>query len=62
MQHAGLRSNKVCLALNSLKLPMNGARILVLGISYKKNVDDCREALRSTLWKTKRAGLFSCIQ
>ena len=37
-------SNKVGLALNSLKLPMNSARILVLGISYKKNVDDCRES------------------
>ena len=47
-------SNKVCLALNSLKLPMNGARILVLGISYKKNVDDCRKPFGPHYGKTKK--------
>lgn len=36
--------NKVASALNSIKLAMNGSRILVLGIAYKKNVDDMRES------------------
>ncbi|MEQ1557916.1 MAG: nucleotide sugar dehydrogenase [Methyloglobulus sp.] len=35
---------KVGAALNSLKKSVNGSRILVLGISYKKNVDDMRES------------------
>jgi UDP-N-acetyl-D-glucosamine dehydrogenase len=33
---------KVTSALNSAKKPINGSRILVLGIAYKKNVDDMR--------------------
>ncbi len=35
---------KVGSALNLLKKSINGSRILVLGISYKKNVDDMRES------------------
>src|SRR5207237_4816254 len=35
---------KVVDALNERKKPLNGSRILVLGIAYKKNVDDMRES------------------
>lgn len=35
---------KVAAALNSDKKSINGSRILVLGIAYKKNVDDMRES------------------
>lgn len=35
---------KVVSALNSVKKAINGSRILVLGIAYKKNVDDMRES------------------
>ncbi len=35
---------KVASALNSAKKAINGSRILVLGIAYKKNVDDMRES------------------
>jgi UDP-N-acetyl-D-glucosamine dehydrogenase len=35
---------KVISALNSAKKALNGSRILVLGIAYKKNVDDMRES------------------
>jgi UDP-N-acetyl-D-glucosamine dehydrogenase len=35
---------KVASALNSAKQSINGSRILVLGIAYKKNVDDMRES------------------
>ena len=35
---------KVGSALNSLQKSINGSRVLVLGISYKKNVDDMRES------------------
>jgi UDP-N-acetyl-D-glucosamine dehydrogenase len=31
-------------ALNRHKKAVNGSRILVLGVAYKKNVDDCRES------------------
>ena len=31
-------------ALNHIKKPMNGSRILVLGIAYKKDIDDLRES------------------
>ena len=31
-------------ALNRSKKPINGSKILVLGLAYKKNVDDCRES------------------
>ncbi len=35
---------KVIEGLNNLKKPLNGSSILVLGIAYKKNVDDMRES------------------
>ena len=35
---------KTTQALNSNKKSINGSRILILGISYKKNVDDMRES------------------
>ena len=31
-------------ALNRAKKPLNGSKILVLGLAYKKNIDDCRES------------------
>ncbi|WP_347927670.1 nucleotide sugar dehydrogenase [Pseudomonas helvetica] len=36
--------SKTSSALNSAKKSINGSRILVLGIAYKKNVDDMRES------------------
>jgi UDP-N-acetyl-D-glucosamine dehydrogenase len=35
---------KVAHALNTVRKPVNGSRILILGIAYKKNVDDMRES------------------
>jgi len=35
---------KVAAALNKVRKAVNGSRILVLGIAYKKNVDDMRES------------------
>jgi UDP-N-acetyl-D-glucosamine dehydrogenase len=35
---------KIVDALNARHLPVNGAKILILGIAYKKNVDDMRES------------------
>lgn len=35
---------KITSALNAAKKAINGSRILVLGIAYKKNVDDMRES------------------
>ncbi len=35
---------KVVDALNDCSKPVNGSRVLVLGIAYKKNVDDMRES------------------
>ena len=31
-------------ALNNVGKPLNGSKVLVLGIAYKKNVDDMRES------------------
>lgn len=31
-------------ALNERKKPLNGSKILILGLAYKKDVDDCRES------------------
>ncbi len=36
--------SKVAAALNQRKKAINGSRVLVLGIAYKKNVDDMRES------------------
>ncbi|MCK5499534.1 MAG: UDP-N-acetyl-D-glucosamine dehydrogenase, partial [Gammaproteobacteria bacterium] len=36
--------SKISDGLNSQKKSINGSRILVLGIAYKKNVDDVRES------------------
>lgn len=36
--------SKVAAALNHRKKSVNGSRVLVLGIAYKKNVDDMRES------------------
>jgi UDP-N-acetyl-D-glucosamine dehydrogenase len=35
---------KIADALNERRQPLNGSRVLVLGIAYKKNVDDMRES------------------
>jgi UDP-N-acetyl-D-glucosamine dehydrogenase len=35
---------KIMDALNDQKKALNGAKILVLGIAYKKNIDDMRES------------------
>jgi UDP-N-acetyl-D-glucosamine dehydrogenase len=37
-------ADKVGLALNSQRKPVNGSRILVLGIAYKRDIDDIRES------------------
>ena len=34
---------KVVDALNEEKKSVNGAKILILGLAYKANVDDCRD-------------------
>jgi UDP-N-acetyl-D-glucosamine dehydrogenase len=36
--------NRVAETLNGVKKPLNGSRILILGLSYKPNVDDDRES------------------
>jgi len=36
--------NKVAEALNSRRKPVSGSKILVLGIAYKKDIDDVRES------------------
>jgi UDP-N-acetyl-D-glucosamine dehydrogenase len=35
---------KVALALNADRKPVNGSRILVLGVAYKRDIDDVRES------------------
>ncbi len=35
---------RVAQALNAVRKPVNGSRILVLGVAYKKDVDDMRES------------------
>ncbi|MCF8053881.1 MAG: nucleotide sugar dehydrogenase [Deltaproteobacteria bacterium] len=35
---------KTIAALNARKKPINGAKVLLLGVSYKKNIDDLRES------------------
>ena len=36
--------NKVSDSLNNICKPINKSNILILGISYKKNIDDARES------------------
>ncbi|MEI8125847.1 MAG: nucleotide sugar dehydrogenase, partial [Parachlamydiaceae bacterium] len=36
--------SKIILALNARQKPVSGSQILILGIAYKKNVDDMRES------------------
>jgi UDP-N-acetyl-D-glucosamine dehydrogenase len=36
--------SKVTSALNAQKKPANGSRVLVLGVSYKRDIDDIRES------------------
>lgn len=40
---------QVARALNGHKKPLNGSRILMLGMSYKKNIDDLRESPSLTI-------------
>ena len=35
---------KVSQALNAVRKPVNGSRILVLGVAYKRDIDDVRES------------------
>ena len=35
---------RVSEALNTVKKPLNGSRVLVIGLAYKANVDDDRES------------------
>jgi UDP-N-acetyl-D-glucosamine dehydrogenase len=51
---------KVATALNSVKKSINGSRILILGIAYKKNVDDMRES-PSVILMEKLEGLGAQI-
>ena len=43
--------DKLVNGLNHCKKSVNGSRILVLGIAYKKNVDDMRESPSVALMK-----------
>jgi UDP-N-acetyl-D-glucosamine dehydrogenase len=36
--------NKVVEALNGVRKPLNGSQVLVLGVTYKPNIDDLRES------------------
>lgn len=45
---------KIASALNARKKSVNGSRILVLGVAYKKNVDDVRESPSVFLMKKLR--------
>ena len=46
---------KITQALNSVSKAVNGSRILVLGIAYKKNVDDIRESPSVEIMEQLRA-------
>ena len=35
---------KVAYALNGVRKPVNGSKVLVLGVAYKRNIDDVRES------------------
>lgn len=45
---------KVMEALNERRKPLRGSRVLVLGIAYKKNVDDARESPSSVILELLR--------
>ncbi len=38
-------------ALNEVMLPLKGSRILIIGLAYKKNVDDIRETPAFRVWE-----------
>jgi UDP-N-acetyl-D-glucosamine dehydrogenase len=42
-------------ALNRRNKPVNGSRVLVLGVSYKKDIDDLRESPALTIIELLRA-------
>jgi UDP-N-acetyl-D-glucosamine dehydrogenase len=46
---------QVARALNRQKKPLNGSRVLMLGMSYKKNIDDLRESPSLTIIELLRA-------
>ena len=46
---------KIAAALNSRDKPIKGSRILILGIAYKKNVDDSRESPAAEIMELLRA-------
>jgi UDP-N-acetyl-D-glucosamine dehydrogenase len=46
--------HRTILALNDHCLPLRGSRILLVGLSYKKNVDDDRESPTYALWSLLR--------
>jgi len=46
--------SKLTDALNEKKIPLNGSKILILGIAYKKNVDDMRESPSVTIMEKLR--------
>jgi len=35
---------KIAYALNVIRKPLNGSKVLVLGVAYKRNIDDVRES------------------
>src|SRR5712692_6775628 len=41
--------SSISTALNSVRKPLNGSRVLILGVSYKKDVDDLRESPALTI-------------
>ena len=42
---------RVAEALNEIGKPVRGSRILLLGLAYKKNVDDDRESPTYAIWE-----------
>ena len=49
-------TQQVAKALNTQKKAVNGSRILMLGMSYKKDIDDLRESPSLTIIELLRAG------
>ena len=47
---------QVARALNARKKPINGSRVLMLGMSYKKDIDDLRESPSLTIIELLRQG------